>query len=158
EYALARLDAGAVEHVLAGEIGAAERGKLGIAHGRADVPRVLCRHRRILRIAAVAAVPDIVDVHEAVVGAVVKREIDHRALADAPRRHAGAHRDDAAHDVRALDAREAQRRVAALAGTAPGGHGGGIAVGAVGALAHPDVRVVHAAGGDLDQDFAGGRR
>src|SRR5262249_57553801 len=103
----------------------------------------------IFRIAAVAAVSDIVDVHEAVVGAVVEREIDHRALADARLRHTGAHRDDAAHDVRALDAREAQRRVAALAGTAPRGHGAGVAVGPIGALAHPDVPVVHAPGGDL---------
>jgi hypothetical protein len=45
-----------------------------------------------------------------------------------------------------------------LAGSAPPGGGRlGVLVGAVGALAHPDVGVVHAAGADLDQRLASGR-
>jgi hypothetical protein len=152
QHALARPDAGAIEHVLARQIGAAEGRQLDVGHTRAHDMGVLGRRREVLGIAAVATVADIVDVGQAVVGAVVEAEIQHDALADAARRHALADCDDAADAVGALTAREGEGRGGAAP---PGGHGVGIVVGAVGAEPHPDVRIVHAAGRHLDQHLAG---
>jgi hypothetical protein len=63
--------------VLAGEIGAAEGGELGVAHFRSDGVGVDRRHRAVFGVAAVAAVADIVDVGQAVVVSVVEAEVHH---------------------------------------------------------------------------------
>src|SRR5699024_6678947 len=96
-----------------------------------------------------AAVADVVDVRQGLValGAVVEAEVDHHPLPDPVPAHAAADGDDAADDVRALDAREAEGGAAAP----PSGDLRGIGLAAVGALAHPDVGVVHAAGVDVDE-------
>ena len=58
--------------------------------------------------------------------------------------------DDVTDRIGALDTREGQR----IALATPGRDRRGVVFGAIGALAHPDVGVVHAAGGHLDQHFA----
>src|SRR5699024_4623500 len=146
---LALGEAGAVEHLLGGEAGAAERGQARIGDVGGDLVGVGGRDRDVLGVAAVAAVADVVDVGEGLVafGAVVEAEVDHHPLPDPVPAHAAADGDDAADDVRALDAREAEGGATAP----PGGDLRGIGLAAVGALAHPDVGVVHAAGVDVDE-------
>src|SRR5699024_9207988 len=144
-------EAGAVEHLLRGEVGAAERGQARVGDVGGDLVGVGRRDRDVLGVAAVAAVADVVDVRQGLValGAVVEAEVDHHPLPDPVPAHAAAAADgdDAADDVRALDAREAEGGAAAP----PGGDLRGIGLAAVGALAHPDVGVVHAAGVDVDE-------
>lgn len=101
---------------------------------------VFGRQRHVFGIAAVAAVAHVVDVGKAVIVAIVDREIDHDALADAGRVDAVSDCHDVADGIGALDAREGQR----VALTAPGGDRLRVVLGAVGALADPDVGVVHA--------------
>src|SRR5699024_11464417 len=100
----------------------------------------------VLGVAAVAAGADVVDVRQGLIafGTVVEAEVDHHPLVAPARVHALADGGDAANDVRALDAGERERGTAAP----PAGDLAGIGVAAVGALAHPDVGVVHPAGVD----------
>src|SRR5262249_44886793 len=116
EDAIARRNPGAIEHVLAGQVGAAEGGELGIRDRRHDAMRVFGRQHHILGVAAVPAVSEVVDLGKAVALSVVDAEIDHHTLADARARHPFAHSDNAAHRVAALDARKGQRRGAAAPG------------------------------------------
>ncbi|EGE59287.1 hypothetical protein RHECNPAF_23300106 [Rhizobium etli CNPAF512] len=143
-----------LQHALTGQIGAAEGGEFDIGQIGCNDMGVFGRQRHIFGITAVAAMAHVIDVGKAVVVAVVDREIDHDALADAFWVDAGADADDMADRIGALDAGEGQR----IALPAPSGDGGRIVLGAVSALAHPDVGVVHAAGGDADQHFALRRR
>ncbi|MBB2791994.1 UNVERIFIED_ORG: hypothetical protein GGD58_000838 [Rhizobium pisi] len=78
--------------------------------------------RHIFGVAAVAAMAHVIDVGKAVVVAVVDREIDHDALADAFWVGAGADADDMTDRIGALNTREGQR----VAAPAPGGDGGRI--------------------------------
>ena len=73
----------AFEHLLAGQIGAAEGGEFDVGEIGIDDMGVLRRQRHVFGITAIAAVAHVVDVGKAVVVAVVDREIDHHALADA---------------------------------------------------------------------------
>ena len=112
---LPRRDPGAVQHVLPGEVGAAEGRQFRVRDVRGGQVGVFRRHGAVLRVSAVTAVADVVDVGKALVVAfvVVDAEIHHDPLADAGRVHALARRDDHAHDVRALDPGKFQRRLAA---------------------------------------------
>src|SRR5699024_57503 len=112
---------GAVEHVLAGHVGAAEGGQLGVADVGIGLVGVGGGHHNVFGVAAVATVADVVDVRQAVVafGAVVYGKIDHDALADARTGHARPHRLDGADGVGALDAGKGKCGFTAL----PGGLG-----------------------------------
>src|SRR5699024_7940562 len=90
QYPLAGGQAGAVEHLLRGQIGAAERGEPGVADVGRDLVGVRGRHRDVLRVAAVSPVADVVDVRQALValGPVVDAEVDHHPLPDTVPGHA----------------------------------------------------------------------
>lgn len=111
------------------------------------------RQRHVFGITAVASVAHVVDVGKAIVLAVVDGEIDHHPLADPCRIDTLSDGNHVTDGIGALDARKGER----IALPSPRRNGAGILFGTVGALAHPDIGIVHAAGRHADEDSAGGR-
>src|SRR5699024_2077456 len=81
---LAAGQARAVEHLLGGQVGAAEGGQARIGDVGGDLVGVLGGHGDVLGVAAVAAVADVVDVGQGLIalGPVVQAEVDHHPLPD----------------------------------------------------------------------------